>query len=202
MTHTTGKKRYATQKQKSLLKLAGNEPCKGMTFEEAKKTINALIKEGKLSESDIENIWRFEPPTKKQLKFLQILGVRIDDDLTRGKAAYLIDNIQEEKMRNKPMTDRQREFIIELGGTPEHGMSRYSARQFIEYLLDQQEICPNCETSIPPTVSRCPYCGGFLPEPIETLWWPSAYEDAPVLEVDKTEGFFHKVKSKLKNIFF
>ena len=154
------RKRYATRKQRLLIESAGGSLRKGMLFEEAERGIAKLLQQGRLTEQDIENAWRLEPPTRRQSDYLTRLDVKVSNDLTRGQASDLIDG----HMRDIPMTRGQEDFIRKLHGLPQVGMSSSQAGQYIALLLERQPECTNCGYQFSAQDQRCLACGAFLPE--------------------------------------
>lgn len=151
------RKRYSTKQQRSILESIGIAHVPGRTSEEAENLINEQIKLGQLSGNVLS------PPTEKQVAFLTKHGVPVTGDVTKEVASELIEQKIEELDKETPISDRQFEFIQELGGVPSRTMTRFEASEFIDYLFMHGTKCSRCGSNDDRRSRHCPDCGAFLP---------------------------------------
>ena len=142
-------KRDTTKQQRAFLASLGIPHEKGRTFDQAQGWINYHIQAGNLPRNAAS------PPTEKQLSFLAEHDITIPSDITKEEASALIGVT--------PLSDRQFEFIKDLGGVPSRSMTRHEASEFIEYLYDNGTVCRKCGANNDRRSDRCPDCGAFLP---------------------------------------
>ena len=151
------KKRYTTKYQRELLESAGLPHRSGRTYDEASSLIQQLIESGDLPQNALS------PPTEKQLDFLKRNGISIDDSVTKEKASELISTKIEESNQRIPISTKQHDYIIALGGIPTRSMTRTEAGRFIDYLLEHSSNCTKCGSLDDRRSKQCPSCGAFLP---------------------------------------
>lgn len=187
MNSQPDKTNYTTKGQREILESVGLSHVKGRTLEEADRLIQEQIDLGNLP-PDIQT-----RPTEKQIEFLKLHQIEISEGLTKDQATELISAEIERIQRRERMTEKQAKMILDLKGKPINGMSKWDAKQFIEFLLDaetnrklldQCEItevagifCPKCGAKKQGNESKCLNCKGFLaksvsPQTIRTIHPP------------------------------
>lgn len=122
-----------------------------LTAKEYREILPVLVQRGLLTETDLKNNWRLKPPTDAQLSYIRDRDGTINlQKLTRGQASDWIGKNIGKVMASKPCTQKQLDFIRELGGISEQGMNEHQACQFIEWLLENAEPgdCTRCPSSI------------------------------------------------------
>jgi hypothetical protein len=90
-----------------------------------------------LDDYEPRHLWHHQPATTRQLRYLARLGLGVTRPLTRGEAAYLLDQAADTtRAFEQPATRRQRELLGKLGQArlPD-GMSRGLAEVAIQVRL-------------------------------------------------------------------
>jgi hypothetical protein len=151
-------KQYTTKEQRQILESIGVHHVKGRSYDEAKELIEQLKKTGRLPRNILS------PATEKQLDFLARHNIAAPTDITEEEADEVMGPKKAELDLVTPISDRQYDFIIRLGGVPSKSMNRDQASKFIEYLMDNRERCRKCGAEYDHRSKRCPTCGGFLPQ--------------------------------------
>ncbi|MCF7848339.1 MAG: hypothetical protein K9M45_05765 [Kiritimatiellales bacterium] len=103
---------YTTRHQREALESIGIPHEKGRTRDEADVMIKSAIERGELPRNCID------PPSEKQIAFLQKHNVQFRNDITGTESSELIGAKIDELDSNEPMTMKQAELIHKLGGKP------------------------------------------------------------------------------------
>lgn len=165
------KKTYATKVQRELLEGAGLPHKPGRTKEDAEKLIKIYMSAGKIPKD------YYEKATPKQIEAIKNQGRAflakhdVDlDSLSREKASELMNIIT-----SGEVTDRQKQFMIELGWPAQINMSKRDASTVIDFMLARQ--CVSCGDMTPHVMSvdRCINCNKFIrnvpiPEVAQEVW--------------------------------
>ena len=150
-------KKYTTKMQRELLESVGVPHQKGRTWDEAQQLLQGFIDRGQLRRNILD------PPTPKQLAFIERHNIAAPPDVTKEEATALIGEKIAELDKVTPISEGQYDFIERLDRKPEWDMTRHQAGLFIEHLYAHGSTCNLCGQSASSRSRRCEHCGGFLP---------------------------------------